>query len=583
MLTPEQSKAAVEGWMRASQSFMQGFLGHLAQAQAQTQAQTGVPHIPALAAMPQMPGLDNEKLSQLQREHAEMHAKLWQAMSQTASQAEPIVLPSAGDRRFTAPEWSASPVHDYVRQAYLINARFLNAVAEELPIADRAAKSRLQFMTRQYIDALAPSNFAATNPEVVQKALDTKGESLTQGLMNLIADVEKGRISMTDDAAFEVGGNLATTPGAVVFENEVMQLIQYAPLTESVCKRPLLIVPPCINKYYILDLQPENSFVRYAVEQGLTVFLVSWRNPTAEQSHLSWDDYLGEGVLQALELVRDITKIPKPNVLGFCVGGTLLASALAVAYARGEDPVESVTFLTTLLDFSETGELSCFVDAASVASKEASIGKGGLMAGRELSQVFSSLRPNDLIWNYVVDNYLKGNKPPVFDLLYWNSDSTNLPGPFATYYLRNTYLENNLRVPGKLKMLGQAVDLGRITAPAYFVATREDHIVPWQTSYLGRRLIGAESVFVLGASGHIAGVVNPAAKNKRSYWTNPLPGADSDAWMANAVEHRGSWWPNWIDWLKTRSGESMAAPKKMGSRAFKVIEAAPGRYVKERI
>ncbi|MBS1208966.1 MAG: phbC [Proteobacteria bacterium] len=579
MLTPEQSQAAIEGWMRASQNFMQGFLGHVAQTQTSSSQGSGF-----LAGMPQFPGLDNERIVHLHREHAEMHARLWGALAQRkeGENVEPVMAPAAGDRRFTAPEWASSPVHDYMRQAYLINARFLSAVAEELPIADRAAKNRMQFMLRQYIDALAPSNFAATNPEVVQKALETQGESLTQGLLNLIADMEKGRISMTDDAAFEVGGNLATTAGAVIFENEIMQLIQYAPLTEKVCKRPLLIVPPCINKYYILDLQPENSFVRYAVEQGVTVFLVSWRNPRAEQGHLTWDDYLGDGVLQALQVLRSVTKVDKPNVLGFCIGGTLLASALAVAYARGEDPVESVTFLTSLLDFSETGDISCFIDAAAVASKEATLGKGGVMAGRELSQVFSCLRPNDLIWNYVVDNYLKGNKPPVFDLLYWNSDCTNLPGPFAGYYLRNTYLENNLRQPGKLTMLGESIDLGRITVPAYFVATREDHIVPWRTSFLGRRLIGGESTFVLGASGHIAGVINPPSKNKRSFWTGPLSSTTADEWLGEAVEHRGSWWPNWIDWLKARSGEWVNASSKLGSREYKVLEAAPGRYVKER-
>ena len=579
MMTPEQSRAAVEGWMRASQSFMQGFLLQVSQAHGGQQN-----FAPFAAPLPVVSGLDSEKMAQLQREHAELHTKLWSALAQRkpGDESEPIIAPQPGDRRFNAPEWSSSPVHDYVRQAYLINARFLGEVADNLPLTDKVARSKLQFMMRQYIDAMAPSNFAATNPEVVQKAIETKGESLTQGLLNLIADVEKGRISMTDDAAFEVGGNLATTEGSVVFENEVMQLIQYSPLTEKVCKRPLLIIPPCINKYYILDLQPENSFVRYAVEQGLSVFLVSWRNPKAEQSLLGWDDYLGDGVLKGLEVVRSITKVEKPNVLGFCIGGTLLASALAVAYARGEDPVESVTFLTTMLDFADTGDIACYIDETSVASSEATIGKGGLMAGKELSRVFSSLRPNDLIWNYVVDNYLKGNKPTAFDLLYWNSDSTNLPGPFAAYYLRNTYLENNLRVPGKLTMLGESVDLGRVSCPSYFLATREDHIVPWQTSYLGRRLLSGESTFVLGASGHIAGVINPAAKNKRSFWTNVAPASTSDDWIDSATEHRGSWWPHWIDWLKARSGELIAGRNKLGSREYKVLETAPGRYVKER-
>lgn len=572
-MSPEQSRAATDAWIQASQNFMQGFLKQFGQAEARA-----VPALPGLSAD------DAEKWLSLQREHAAMHARLWQSMLERkeGNQAEPVIAPPPGDRRFNAPEWNESPFHDFMRQAYLINARFLGNVADMLPIPDSSARNRLQFMMRQYIDAVAPSNFAATNPEVVRKAIDTGGESLTQGLLNLISDVEKGRISMTDDEAFEVGGNLATTPGSVIYQNELMQLIQYAPLTEKVSKCPLLIVPPCINKYYILDLQAENSFVRYAVEQGITVFLVSWRNPKAAQAHLGWDDYLDKGVLQAIEIVRRVTRVAKPNVLGFCIGGTLLAAALAVVRAKGEDPVESVTFLTTMLDFAETGDISCYVDEASVASSEAGIGKGGLMTARELSQVFSSLRPNDLIWNYVVDNYLKGNKPTAFDLLYWNSDSTNLPGPFAAYYLRNTYLENNLRVPGKLTMLGESVDLGRIDCPTYFIAAREDHIVPWKTSYLGRRLLSGESTFVLGASGHIAGVVNPASKNKRSFWTNDDAAATSDEWLAGAGEHRGSWWPHWMEWLRKRSGDPVAARTKPGSREYRVIEAAPGSYVKER-
>ncbi|PKO55212.1 MAG: class I poly(R)-hydroxyalkanoic acid synthase, partial [Betaproteobacteria bacterium HGW-Betaproteobacteria-19] len=374
--------------------------------------------------------------------------------------------------RFNAPEWAESPVFDYVRQAYLLNAGFLRQVADEMPIADGRAKSRMQFLTRQYIDALAPTNFAATNPEFIKAAVETKGESISQGIRNLMADLEKGRISMTDDSAFEVGRNLGVSPGAVIFENELMQLIQYSPLTEKVAQVPLLIVPPCINKFYIMDLQPENSLVRFAVEQGNTVFLVSWKNAGANESKFGWDDYLEKGPLAALEVVRSVTRVKKPNVLGFCVGGTILSSALAVAKARGEDPVASLTLMTTLLDFADAGELGCLVDEASVAAREAAIGKGGLLKGQELANVFSFLRANDLVWQYVVGNYLKGKKPQAFDLLYWNSDSTNLPGPFLTWYLRNMYLENNLRVPGRLKMLGHKVDLGKVDVPAYLLAAR---------------------------------------------------------------------------------------------------------------
>ncbi|MCX9157004.1 class I poly(R)-hydroxyalkanoic acid synthase [Niveibacterium sp. 24ML] len=563
-------------WLKAGQGMMQGMFDFVSR-QQEALKQAGIKIAPLDAAAE-----DTQPLAKLQQELAEQHAKLWAGMlARKPDEAyEPLVALNA-DRRFSASVWGQSPVFDYMRQAYLINADFLTRAADALPVADRHARSRLQFLVRQYVEAMSPANYAATNPEFIQKAVESKGESITRGILNMVADLEKGRITMTDESAFEVGRNLAVTPGAVVFENELVQLIQYSPQTAKVRQRPLLIVPPCINKYYILDLQPENSFVQYAVSQGMTTFLVSWRNPKDAQGRLTWDDYIEQGVLRAIEAVQDISKCEKPNILGFCVGGTLTASALAVAAARGEVPVESLTLLTTLLDFEEAGDLACFVDEASVATRENTIGKGGLLAGRELSSVFSVLRPNDLIWNYVVDKYLKGNLPPAFDLLYWNSDSTNLPGPFAAWYLRNMYLENNLRTPGRLSMCGEAVDLGRVACPHYIFATREDHIVPWRSSYHGRRLLGGESTFVLGASGHIAGVINPAAKNKRSFWVGDNPTAVAEEWFATASEQRGSWWPHWIEWLKARSGDEVPAPKRAGDRKYKEIEPAPGRYVKE--
>jgi poly[(R)-3-hydroxyalkanoate] polymerase subunit PhaC len=525
-----------------------------------------------------------EAMAALQEQWRQRHAELWQAMLKRGKgdPSPAVVTPEAGDRRFDHPSWGESPVYDYLRQAYCINADILKRMAETAPVEDPLAKDRLRFVTRQFVDAMAPSNFIASNPEFVQRAIETQGASITQGIHNLLADLEKGRISMTDDAAFEVGRNLAVTPGAVVFENEVMQLIQYSPLSERVAKRPLVMVPPCINKYYILDLQPENSFVRYAVEQGQTVFLVSWRNPQAEQGHLTWDDYVEHGALTALRVAREICRVDKVNALGFCVGGTILSAALAVAKARGEDKVASLTLLTTLLDFSDAGEISCFVDEASVAMREQTIGKGGLLTGRELSSMFSALRANDLIWQYVVGNYLKGGKPPAFDLLYWNSDSTNLPGPFAAWYLRNMYLENSLRRPGKLSMCGVEADLGRVDMPTFILASREDHIVPWKSSYLGRALLGGDSTFVLGASGHIAGVVNPAIKNKRSHWINDASTASADEWLAGATEVKGSWWPRWIDWLRAYAGGEVRARGRLGSKAYPTREPAPGRYVKEK-
>ncbi|WP_374489950.1 PHA/PHB synthase family protein [Zoogloea sp.] len=597
--TPEQPSDALQGMFKFGQSMAAGFLDFLNRqgvspaplfaavpgfAQAAQAAQNGQMDFSALPSMPPLPQPEAEVLMALQKELAESHARLWASLAQArpGDQVAPTIEPAPGDRRFNAPEWSASPVFDYIRQAYLLNSDYLNKLADSLPMADGRAKARVQFLTRQYIDALAPSNFAATNPEFIQTALDTKGESITRGIQNLLGDLEKGRISMTDDAAFEVGKNLALTAGEVVYENELMQLIQYAPLTEKVYKTPLLIVPPCINKFYIMDLQPANSLVRFVVEQGYTVFLVSWKNAKAEQAHFGWDDYLEKGPISALQVVRDITRVQKPHVLGFCVGGTILSSALAVLRARGEEPVESLSLMTTLLDFADAGEIGCLVDEASVAAREAAIGKGGLLYGRELSQVFSSLRANDLIWQYVVGNYLKGKRPEAFDLLYWNSDSTNLPGPFLAWYLRNMYLENNLRVPGKLEMLGTKVDMGKVDMPAYLMAAREDHIVPWTSAYLVRQILGGDTTFVLGASGHIAGAINPASKNRRSYWVSDSQASVPEEWLASATEQKGSWWINWMEWLKPRSGTQVKARTKLGNARYKPIEPAPGRYVCER-
>ena len=527
---------------------------------------------------------DPEHFAQLQKRFLDQHQQLWNGMLMR-KENEPLVSvieADSGDRRFASPEWRSSPIYDYVRQAYLLNSQFIRELVELFPASDGKAKDRARFLARQYIDALSPANFAATNPEFIRLALDTQGKCITDGINNLIGDFGKGRVSISDESAFEVGGNLAMTPGSVIFENELIQLIQYAPTTAKTAQRPLLIVPPCINKFYVLDLQPENSFVRYAVEQGNTVFLVSWRNPKDEQGHLNWHDYLENGPIAAINIVREICNFDQVNVLGWCVGGTILTSALAVLAARGEDKVASLTLLTTLLDYSEAGELGLFIDEQSIAEREVEMGKGGLMKGRELSSAFSMLRANDLVWNYVASNYLKGRTPQAFDLLYWNSDSTNLPGPFACWYLRNLYLENALRVPEKLEMCGVKVDLGRVQAPNYVLAAREDHIVPWKAAYLGTQLLGGESRFVLGASGHIAGVINPASKNKRSFWLNTAQqGTTADNWLLDAQEHKGSWWSDWSDWLKQFSEGERGAREKPGNAKYKPIEPAPGRYVKE--
>ena len=525
-------------------------------------------------------GIDPARVAQLHSAYLERQSQLWSSLSaglapQTLVDSEP------GDRRFVAREWRDNRFYDYVRQSYLLATRYLNDLIEHAELA-RSAKERVRFALRQWVDAMSPANFIATNPEALRKALETKGESLSRGLANLIGDVQKGRLSQTDESAFELGRNLATTPGAVVFENELAQLIQYSPSTAQVGRRPLVMVPPCINKYYILDLQPENSFVRYAVAQGHTVFMVSWRNIGPELGHLAWDDYIERGVLLPLRIARDIARSDRVNALGFCVGGTLLGAALAVLAARDEALVESVTYLTTMLDFAEPGQIGLFVDEPSLAAREAMIGRGGVLPGSDLAFVFSALRANDLVWPYVVNNYLLGGTPAAFDLLYWNADSTNLPGPMYCYYVRNTYLENKLRVPGALTNCGVPVDLGRVRLPSFILATREDHIVPWRAAYRSIGLLGGDKTFVLGASGHVAGVINPADKNRRSYWQGSDYPAQPDAWLAGAEERRGSWWPQWSRWMEPFKGGERNAPSKAGNAKHKAIEPAPGRYVKQK-
>lgn len=525
-----------------------------------------------------------EQMQPLVAELMAAHQKLWeQILAQKAETPPSPVVPEASrDKRFSSEAWSSSPVYDYLRQAYVLNSRFLTHVADTLPAENGKEAARVRFLTSQFVDALSPSNFAATNPEVIQKALATEGKSITEGINNLLKDLAKGRISTSDESAFEVGRNLATTEGAVVFENELIQLIQYKPLTTKVGKRPLLITPPCINRFYIMDLQPESSLVRFAVERGHAVFLISWKNPDKADANRTWDDYLELGPFAAIPVVQAISGSRTMNMLGFCVGGTLLSSALAVLAARGEQPAASLTLLTTMLDFADTGEIDLFIDEASVAAREAAIGQGGLLEGRELSSMFSSLRPNDLIWPYVSGNYLLGNTPPAFDILYWNADSTGLPGPMACWYLRNTYLENRLRIPGDLQICGESVDLGQIHAPTYLFAAREDHIVPWQTAYLVTRLLPGPHRFVLGASGHIAGVINPAGKNRRSYRVDGDINGDARHWLETSQERPGSWWRDWADWLESHQGGLKAAPRALGSPAFPPIEPAPGRYVTTR-
>jgi polyhydroxyalkanoate synthase len=489
------------------------------------------------------------------------------------------------DRRFSGKAWHSS-WSKMIAATYLLNSKHLLALAKAVD-ADEKTKTKILFTTEQMIDALSPSNFIATNPEVLENIISSQGQSIQNGIVNLLGDLKKGKVSLTDESAFEVGKNIATTEGQVVFRNALFELIQYAPLTETVYERPYLMVPPCINKYYILDLQPDNSFVRYMVEQGHTVFLVSWKNPDVSMSKVTWDDYVGDGVIKAIEVVKDIGATEQINVLGFCVGGTLSSTALAVLAARKKEYVASLTLLTTLLDFTDTGILDVFIDEGMVKLRESTIGgEGGhfgMMSGLDLGNTFSFLRPNDLVWNYVVENYLKGNSPPPFDLLYWNGDSTNLPGPMYCWYLRHTYLQNELVKPGKLTVCGEKVDLGKIAVPAYVYASHDDHIVPWKSAYESTHILKGKNRFVLGASGHIAGVINPPAKNKRHYFENNKLAKTADEWLSSAKDIKGSWWPNYAKWLEQFGGKKIKASKTFGNTRYKKLEAAPGKYVKEKV
>lgn len=513
---------------------------------------------------------------------AEIQTSYVENLSQLLTSPEAVSQLVQGDRRFSSEAWAQSGPYAQLAALYVINSRTLRDMASALTL-DPKTQQRVSFMVDQFVNALSPSNFLATNPDAQQKILETKGESLRQGMDNLIHDLRVGRLTQSDETGFAVGENLAVTPGSVVFECPLFQLIHYTPRTERVGSRPLLMVPPCINKFYIMDLRPGSSLAEFALDQGMDVYMVSWKNPGESERSVTWDDYIEGGVIRAIQTTLEASKQPALNLLGFCVGGTLCATALGVLAARGQgELVQSLTLMTTLIDFSETGVLDVFIDEQHVQMREQQFSEGGLLSGKELAATFSFLRPNDLVWPYVVNNYLKGETPPAFDILYWNADSTNLPGPFYAWYLRNTYLENNLVKPGRLQVAGVPLDLRAVKQPVYAFAAREDHIVPWRSAWEGVRHLGGRSRFVLGASGHIAGAINPASKNKRTFWTSKRSGRSGDDWLAQAQEQPGSWWNDWAAWIKPRQGTLVAAPKPRRRGRFKALEPAPGRYVKER-
>jgi polyhydroxyalkanoate synthase len=501
-------------------------------------------------------------------------------------QVQPIITPAAGDKRFKADAWNENPVFDYIKQSYLLASRYVHdaTVTESEGMSEHEAE-KAEFYARQYIDAMAPTNFALTNPEVLSHTIETKGENLLTGLRNLLDDLERGkgelRVKMTDPDKFKLGENVAATPGKVIFQNELMQLIQYTPTTETVHKCPLMIIPPWINKFYILDLRDKNSLIKWAVDQGHTVFVISWINPDEKLSEKGFDDYMLEGPMAALDAIEQATGEREVKAIGYCLGGSLLATTLAYMASKKDKRIVSATYFVTMMDFSEPGEVGVFIDEQVLARIDQQMEKTGYFEGKSMAEAFNLLRANDLIWGFVINNYLMGKEPFPFDLLYWNSDSTRMPRNMHSFYLHKFYEQNLLREPNGITLDGVGIDLGKIKTPAYFISTREDHIAPWKSTYAGTQLLKGPIRFVLGMSGHIAGIVNPPAANKYGYWTNENIPADCDEWLAGAKQHEGSWWLDWAEWVKPFNGEQIPA-RIPGEGKLKVIEDAPGSYVKVR-
>jgi polyhydroxyalkanoate synthase subunit PhaC len=539
-----------------------------------------------LSTIAQSYASDPQKLMEAQMQLWAGYGQLWQQTFKRmlGETVAPVVEPERGDRRFSDKDWQENVVFDFLKQFYLISSRWAQDFVQNAEGVDDHTRHKARFYVDQITNALSPSNFAITNPEVLRATLATNGANLLEGLSNLEEDIEAGkgqlRIKQTDVSAFEVGRNIATTPGKVVFQNEAFQLIQYSPSTETAHAVPLLIVPPWINKFYILDLNPKKSFIRWAVAQGLTVFVVSWVNPDERLSHLTFADYMREGFLAALKAVQDVTGAAKVNVVGYCVGGTLVAASLGYMAAKGDDRVNSVTFLTTQVDFENAGDLKVFIDDDQLKFVEENMAEKGYLPGRKMADAFNLLRSNDLIWSYVVNNYMLGKDPMPFDLLYWNSDSTRMPAAVHSGYLRECYLNNRLS-HGKMVLDGTRVDLSKVNLPIYNLATREDHIAPLPSAFRVGEFLGGKTRLVVAGSGHIAGVVNPPEAQKYQYWTNEKGAGTPEEWFKGATEHKGSWWPDWYAWIARYSGEKIKA-RIPGEGKLKPIEDAPGSYVRVR-
>lgn len=531
---------------------------------------------------------DPARFAAAQTELMQGYADLWQATARRMSgeDVEPVVEPARGDRRFKDNAWTDEAVFDHIKQSYLLASNWLTNQVRNVDDTDDKTREKLEFYTRQWVDAMSPTNFAVTNPKVLKAASETNGENLIKGLDQLLGDLEKGkgelRISMSDTDAFELGKNVAVSEGKVIYQNDMMQLLQYAPSTDKVARRPLLIVPPWINKFYILDLQPKNSLIKWAVDQGHTVFVISWVNPDERHADKGFEDYMLEGPLAAMEAMALATGEKELNVIGYCIGGTLIASTLAYLAAAKDTRIKSATFLTTMVDFSEPGELGVFIDEDQLERLEHHMDKQGYLDGQHMSQVFNLMRDNDLIWSFVVNNYLMGREPMAFDLLYWNSDNTRMPKMMHSLYLRKMYLQNKLVEPGGITLGGVPIDLTTIKTPVYWLSTKDDHIAPWESTYKATQLYQGPKRFVLSASGHIAGVINPPAANKYCYWTNPKTPEDADAFYDGAKQHDGSWWPDWQKWVRKYAGGQVDA-RVPGDGKLEAIEDAPGSYVKVRL
>jgi len=527
-----------------------------------------------------------DKLIQAQVEFWKSYLDLWQHASQRllGQETQPVIQPEPGDKRFKHEQWAENIVFDFIKQSYLLAADSLQNIVQDVEGLDEKTARKAQFYTRQFVDAMAPTNFALTNPMVLQETFDTHGENLLKGLQNMLHDLERGRgqlqIRMTDLEAFKPGENIASTPGKVIFQNELLQLIQYDPTTPTVHQRPFLFVAPWINKFYIMDMRPKNSMVKWMVDQGFTVFMTSWVNPDERLSEKTFDDYMLSCVA-AMNAIEQATGEREINTAGYCLGGTLLLSTLAYLAAQGDARVKSAICFACMTDFSEPGELEVFIDEEIISLLEKQMGEQGYLDGSQMAGVFSMLRANDLIWYFVINNYLLGKDPYPFDLLYWNSDSTRMPKAMHSFCLRNMYQKNRLREPGGITLAGVPIDLRNIKTPVYFLSASEDHIAPWTSTYAGTQLVGGPVKFVLSGSGHIAGVINPASSDKYGYWTNPATPPSPDDWQRDAAKQEGSWWPDWLDWLKPNAGPLIPA-RTPGDGKLKPVEDAPGSYVKMR-